>query len=81
MRLQKLNPTKVKLKIYKAAILSYLTYCGLFWHFCKSSDWRKLEQVNERGLRAVFCDWNSIYENLLLRGKLTSLCNRRLQDI
>ena len=53
VRSRKLIPNKPKLKIYKAAILSYLTYCGLFWHFCKSSDWRKLEQVNERGLRAV----------------------------
>ena len=81
MRLRKLIPVNAKLKIYKAAILPYLTYCGLVWHFCKSSDCRKLERVNERGLRAVFCDWNSTYEDLLLRAQLTSLYNRRLQDI
>jgi hypothetical protein len=32
-------------------------------------------------VRAVFCDWNSTYEDLLLRAQLTSLYNRRLQDI
>ena len=29
---------KVKLNIYKAAILPYLTNCSLVWHFCRGSD-------------------------------------------
>ena len=32
--------------------------------YCRGSDWRKLEKVNERGLRAVFCDWRSPYDKL-----------------
>ena len=54
MRLRKLIPTEAKLRIYKTAILLHLTYCYLVWHFCKATDKKKLERVNERGLRAVF---------------------------
>ena len=81
MRLRKLIPVEAKLQIYKTAILPYLTYCGLSWHFCRKSDSNKLERINERGLRAVYCDWNSPYSELLIRAKLTTLYNRRLQDI
>ena len=54
MRLKNLIPTEAKLQLYKAAILPHLTYCHLTWHFCKASDRRKLERIQERGLRAVF---------------------------
>ena len=81
MRLRKLIPTEAKLQIYKTAILLQLTYCSLVWHFYKASDRKKLERVNERGLRAVFCNWNLSYNNLLKRANLTSLYNRHLQDI
>ena len=81
MRLRNLIPTTAKLCLYKSAILPHLTYCSLVWHFCKTSDRKKLERVNERGLRAVFCNWSTTYEDLLARGKLTTLYNRRLQDI
>ena len=53
MRLRNLIPTEAKLQLYKAAILPHLTYCHLTWHFCKTSDRRKLERIQERGLRAV----------------------------
>ena len=81
MRLRKLIPVKAKLRIYEAAILPYLTYCGLTWHFCKKSDSNKLEKINGRGLRAVYNDWNNVYSELLVRAKMTNLYNRRLQDI
>ena len=72
MRLRKLVPTEAKLQIYKTAILPQLTYCSLVWHFCKASDRKKLERVNERGLRAVFRNWNLSYNSLLKRANLTS---------
>ena len=39
----------------------------------------QLERVNERGLRAVFCNWNLSYKNLLKRANLTTFYNKRLQ--
>ena len=40
-----------------------------------------MERVQERGLRAIFCDWNANYKQLLERANLPTLMNRRLQDI
>ena len=54
MRLRKLIPTTAKLQLYKSAILSHLTYCHLVWNFCKASDRKKLERVQEKALKAVF---------------------------
>lgn len=81
IRLRNLIPTTAKLQLYKAAVLPYLTYCSTVWHFCRGSDARKVEHVQERGLRAVFRDWNANYRQLLEWAKLPTLVNRRLQDI
>ena len=75
MRLGNLIPTEAKLHLFKAAILSHLTYCHLVWHFCRASDTHRLERVQERGLRAVFKD-KSNYQQLLVKAKLPSLYNR-----
>ena len=80
MRLRNLIPMKSKLVLFKSAVLPYLTYSHLL-HFCKSSDTRKLEKLQERGLRAVFRDYNTNYEQLLKRADLPTLFNRRLQDV
>jgi len=81
MRLRNLIPTQSKLTLFKCAILPYVTYCHLVWHFCKASDTRKLERIQERGLRAVFKDNSSSYNQLLARAGLPTLLNRRLQDL
>ena len=76
--------TFYEIAVYKSAILPYLTlltYCHLVWHFCKASDTRKLERLQERGFRAVFKDNNSSYEQLLEKADLPTLLNRRLQDL
>ena len=67
--------------IYKSAILPNLTYCHTVWNFCKASDARKLERVQERALRAVYNNKTATYEELLSKARLPSLANRRLQDI
>ena len=79
-RLKNLIPTEAKLLLYKAAILPHLTHCHLTWHFCKASDRRKLERIQERGLRAVFKDKHSSYEKLLAKADIPSLYNRRLKS-
>ena len=80
MRLRKLIPTEAKLQVYKTAIFPHLMYCSLVWHFCTASDRKKLERVNE-SLRAVFCNWNLSYNDLLKRANFTTLYNKDLQDI
>jgi len=80
MRLKNLITTE-ELQPYKAAILPHLTYCHLAWHLCKASDRRKLECVQQRGLRAVFKGKLSSYEKFLAKAEIPSLYNRRIQDI
>ena len=79
VRLRNMIPMEAKLQLYKSEILPNLTYCHLVWHFCKASDARKLERVQERALSAVYNDRNATYEELLKKGRLSSLENRRLQ--
>ena len=64
-RLRNLIPTVAKLQLYNSAILPHFTYCRLVWHFCRSSDTRSLERLQERGLRAVFRDTHLNYQQLL----------------
>ena len=81
MRLRNLIPCNAKLALYKSAILPHLTYFHLVWNFCKSSDSRKIERVQERALRAICKSKTETYEELLARARLPTLYNRRLQDI
>ena len=80
-RLKNLIPVNAKLLLYKSAIMPHLTYCHLVWHFCTASDNRKLERLQERALRLVYNTTAESYDALLKRAKLTTLQNRRLQDI
>ena len=80
-RLRNLITTETKLVLYKTAIKPYLTYCHLVWHFCKASDTRKVERIQERALRIVYNSHSETYMNLLDRAILPSLLNKRLQDI
>ena len=79
--LRKLIPTHAKLQLYKAAILPHLTYCSTIWHFCRASDKRKVERLQERALGVVFNNESVFYEELLRLAELPSFVNRRLQEI
>ena len=61
-----LIPTQTKLQLYEAAVLPYLTNCHLIWHFCRASDSRRLERIQERALRAIYCDKPVSYTHLTL---------------
>ena len=81
LRLHSLIPTSAKLHIVKFAVLPHLTYCQTVWHFCRFSDARKLERIQERALPAVYCDNKSTYEELMNRANVPTLHTRRLQAI
>ena len=80
-RLRNLITTETKLLHNKTAIMPYLTYCHPTCHFCKASDTRTVERIQERALRIVYNSHSETYMNLLDCAKLPSLLNRRLQDI
>ena len=81
MRLRNLIPVSAKLVLFKTAILPYLTYCQLVWHFCNASESCKIERLQDRGLRAVYIDHHATYSEILQSAELPRLKNTRLQDV
>ena len=69
MWLRNLIPTKAKLMLFKSAV------------FCRCSEGRKLERLQDKGLRAVYRDKHASYQKLFERAELPTLLNGRLQDI
>ena len=59
------------LQLHKSNILPLLTYCNIVWHFCKSSDKKKMEGIQERALRAAFKLKSEIYSELNNRSMST----------
>lgn len=76
-RFGKLVSSDTLLRLYKAFILPHFHY----WHFCNTRDSDKLETLNKRILRFIFKDAGSDYTQLLKRAGITTLENRRLQNM
>ena len=80
-RFKNMITTKAKLALYKSFILPNLTYCHMVWQFCRASDARKIERIQERALRAVYSSKNLEYSDLLKEAGLPTLRERRLKDL
>ena len=65
--------------VYKSAILPHLTYWLLVWNFCKSYNSRKIVQVQEGALHAIYKSKMETYKELLAHARLPTLNNRHLQ--
>ena len=50
MRLKNVIPTLAEVRIYKSLVLPQIK---TVWHFCRKSDSRKIESLQERALRSV----------------------------
>ena len=68
-KMRKLVREKTKYRLFKSVILPGLNYCLIVWLFIRASDKRKLERMQEKGLRVVFNDNTSSYENLMFKAK------------
>ena len=56
---------KSKTIIYNSFILSNFNYCPLVWHFCYKTNNQKLDKLQERSLRIVYCDYSSHFQDLV----------------
>ncbi len=70
-----------KLAIYKSYILSNSNYCPLVWHLCGIQNSRNMEKIQERALRFVYEDYESIYDILLKKGNHDMLYIGRLRNM
>ena len=61
--------------------MSILNFCPLIWHFCSKSNTDKLEKNDFRALKFVFQDFNSSYEDLILKAGSTTLHLSRLRTL
>ena len=77
-RLSKYLTTEARITILKSFIVSNLSYCKAVWHFCDERRSNKLESLQKRGLRIALDDYESPYENLLEKAKLSSLRDGRV---
>ena len=59
--------------IYRSFIAANFNYCPISWIFCGKKNTSKLEKLQERALRLVFCDQTATYDDLLKRGNFLSL--------
>ena len=80
-RLSKMLDINTKLLIFNSFILSHFNYCPLVWHHCSIGNSRKIEKIQERGLRFVYNDAKSSYSQLLSRANKNVLYIHRLKKI
>ena len=80
-RFKKILGTETKMLLYKSYILPHFTYSSTVWIHCGKTNAAKLEKLNERALRCIFRDNTSTYDDILKKAKMTTLQNRRIQDM
>ena len=75
MRHTNLISISAKLVLILDSILpNRLTYCQQVWHYCKDSDSRKIERLQERGLGVVYKDQQAISLRFSNRNKGYANC-------
>ena len=78
-RIGKYISQDARMAIFRSFISSNLSYSNIVWHFFSKLCSKKIEKIQERGLRIVFHDYVSTYEKLLESSKLKSVKECRLQ--
>ena len=70
-----------RIAIFRCFILCHFGFCGIVWHFCGVGNTKKMEKIQERGLRFVYGDYTSDYDSLLCKSKMPSLKLGRERNI
>ena len=80
-RFRKLLSIQTELTLHKAYILPHFTYCSTVWMHCGKAASSKLEKLNKRALRLIFNDDANTYTTLPEIANMSSLHDRRVQDM
>ena len=64
-RIAKYPSQRTKNVVFNSFIMSNFSYCPLVWHICSVKNTKKVEKIQERGLRIVWNDYQSDYKTLL----------------
>ena len=80
-RLRKALTIGNKMNILNGFILAHFNYCPVVWHHCGLTNSRKIEKIQERGLRFVYNDFESTYNQLLEQSNKNLLYVSRIKSI
>ena len=80
-RLVKLVPFKKKKLLMNSFIESQFSYCPLLWMFCSRELNRKINHIHEKGLRIVYQDYTSSFDDLLGKDGSMSIHHRNIQKV
>ena len=62
-------------------IQSQFSYCPLIWVFCNKKLTRKIDSIHERGLRMIYQDYDSTFNDLLTKNVSVSIHHRNIQIV
>ena len=79
IRNKKFSNYDAKKVVIESFILANFNYCPLVWHFCSSESIKKLERIQERAFRFLLGDYESTYDQILIKLNKPSLQIRRLR--
>ena len=80
-RMIKFIPFSKRRILMKAFIESQFSYCPLIWMFCSRKMNRKINHIHERGLRLVYEDYESSFNDLLKKDNSVSIHHRNIQQV
>ena len=78
-RLVKIVPFEKKKLLMNSFIQSQFSYCPLLWMFCSRKLNRKINHIQERGLRMVYQDYTSSFKELLEKDGSICIHHRNVQ--
>ena len=65
--------------LMKTFILTYFNYCPLIWMFCSRKSDSRINRIHERAMRIAHDDYESIFEQFLIRNKTIASHKKNLQ--
>ena len=80
-RLVKIVPFDKKRLLMKSFIESQFSYCPLLWMFCSRELNKKINHIHESGLRMVYKDYTSSFEDLLVKDESVCIHHRNIQKV
>ena len=78
-RLSRVTPMGKKKVLMNAFINSQFSYCPLIWTFCSRELNDKMNRIHKRGLRLVYLDYTSSFEDLLKKDNSVTVHQRNIQ--
>ena len=80
-RISEFLSTTSRIIIYNSFINSNFNYCPLVWHFCGKKNGDKVEKIQERALRIIYRNYDSLYPELLREARTYKMTDKRLRSM